>query len=293
MVIYGEGTNRPGPPAVHSAARYGQNTTVVPYRISIDFGLIGLLVQGGLRLHRLPAEQVIVQPPGITVPEARRRAGDQGFVRPRGREEGILLGAGLLVLLVAATALGHRWWRPGLVGEWATYMVLAYTVLAWRPFRSTVARSGRRQRVAVAGCLLLLVMGQFVGGGRHTFPFVRFAMFTDPGPPDTHWYSYLGLTRAGRSVQVDPVALYPSLDRGRFAGRLFDSAEAAIAGGSGSAAGGAYDDLLLALLRRQNLGRDDPLVRLDVYLVHADLHPPPRHRTAVAAGRVWSVGAGG
>jgi hypothetical protein len=215
------------------------------------------------------------------------------FVRPTVREEVVLASVGLLVLLAAAAALGHRWWRPGLVGEWATYMVLAYAVLSWRPFRSAVARSGRR-RVAIAGCLLLLVLGQFVGGGRHTFPFVRFAMFTDPaGPPDARWYSYLGLTRAGRSVQVDPVALYPSLDRGRFVGRLFDSAEAAVADGSGSAAGEAYDDLLLALLRRENLGRGDPLVRLDVYLVHADLDPPPRHPTAVAAERVWSVEAGG
>jgi hypothetical protein len=244
-------------------------------------------------VHRLQAGHVLPQRPGVAVLEERRTAADQGFARPAVREGGILAGIGLLVLLAAAAALGPRWWRPGLVGEWATYMVLAYAVLSWRPFRSAVARSGRPQRAAVAGCLLLLVMGQFVGGGRHTFPFVRFAMFTDPGPPDTHHYSYLGLTRTGRSVRVDPVALYPSLDRGRFVGRLFDSAEAAIAGGSGSGAGEAYDDLLLALLRRRNLGRDDPLVRLDVYLVHTDLDPPPRHRTAVAAGRVWSVEGGG
>ena len=230
---------------------------------------------------------------GVVVLEERRTAADQGFACPTSREAGILAGIGLLVLVAAAAALGRRWWRPGLVGEWATYMVLAYAILSWRPFRSAVARNGRLQRAAIVGCLLLLVLGQFVGGGRHTFPFVRFAMFTDQGPTDAHYYSYLGLTRAGRSVQVDPVALYPSLDRGRFAGRLFDSAEAAIAGGSGSAAGAAYDDLLLALLRRQNLGRDEPLVRLDVYLVHADLDSPPRRRTAVAAGRVWSVEAGG
>lgn len=225
--------------------------------------------------------------------ERRRTADDQGFARPTLRQGGILAGVGLVVLLTAAAALGRRWWRPGLVGEWATYMGLGYAVLAWRPFRSAVAGNGRLRRAAVAGCLLLLVIGQFVGGGRHTFPFVRFAMFTDPAPPDARYYGYLGLTRAGRSVQVDPVALYPSLDRGRFAGRLSDSAEAAIAAGSGSAAGKAYDELLLALLRRQNLGRDDPLVRLDVYLVQADLDPPPRRRTAVAAGRVWSVEAGG
>jgi hypothetical protein len=244
-------------------------------------------------LHRLPAGHAIPQRRGIAVLEERRRADDQGFARPTIVEGGMLAGAGLLVLLAAAAALGRRWWRPGLVGEWATYMVLAYAILSWQPFRSAVARSGRPQRAAIAGCLLLLVMGQFVGGGRHTFPFVRFAMFTDPGPQDARYYSYLGLTRAGRSVQVDPVALYPSLDRGRFVGRLFDSAEAAVADGSGSAAGEAYDDLLLALLRRENLGRGDPLVRLDVYLVHADLDPPPRHPTAVAAERVWSVEAGG
>ena len=244
-------------------------------------------------MYQLPAVQVTLQRRGSAVLEAHRRAADQRFARPASRERAILAGIGLVVLLAAAAVLGRRWWRPGLVGEWATYMALAYAVLSWRPFRWAVAGSGRRPRAAVAGCLLLLVMGQFVGGGRHTFPFVRFAMFTDPSPADARYYSYLGLTRAGRSVQVDPVALYPSLDRGRFAGRLFDSAEAAIAGGSGSAAGQAYGDLLRSLLRRENLGRGDPLVRLDVYLVHADLDPPPRHRTAVAAGRVWSVEAGG
>lgn len=288
MVIYVEGTNPPGPPAVHSATHYEQKMTVVPYATGMDCGC-----RGGFKMHQLPLGQVTLQRRGLAVLEERRRAGDQGFARPTSREIAILAGIGLLVLLATAAALGRRWWRPGLVGEWATYMVLAYAVLSWRPFRSAVAGSGRRRRAAVAGCLLLLVMGQFVGGGRHTFPFVRFAMFTDPGPADARWYSYLGLTRTGRSVQVDPVALYPSLDRGRFAGRLFDSAQAAVAGGSGSAAGEAYGDLLLALLRRENLGRDDPLVRLDVYLVHADLDPPPRHRTAVAAGRVWSVEAGG
>jgi hypothetical protein len=244
-------------------------------------------------LQRLPAGHVLPQRRGVARLEERRTAGDQGFARPAIGEGGILAGVGLLVLLAAAAALGPRWWRPGLVGEWATYMVLAFAVLSWQPFRSAVGRGGRLQRAAVAGCLLLLALGQFVGGGRHTFPFVRFAMFTDPGPAEARYYSYLGLTRSGRSVQVDPVALYPSLDRGRFAGRLSDSAEAAIAGGSGSPAGEAYDDLLSALLRRGNLGRDDPLVRLDAYLVHAALDPPPRHRTAVAAERVWSVEAGG
>ena len=219
MVIYGEGTNPPGPPAVHSLTRYEQKMTVAPFETGMN-----CWCRGGFELHRLPAGQVIPQRRGLAVLEERRTADDQGFARPTIREGGILAGIGLLVLLAAAAALGRRWWRPGLVGEWATYMVLAYAVVSWQPFRSAVAGSGRRQRAAIAGCLLLLVMGRFVGGGRHTFPFVRFAMFTDPGPPDARYYSYLGLTRAGRSVQVDPVVLYPSLDRGRFVGRLFSPA---------------------------------------------------------------------
>jgi hypothetical protein len=139
--------------------------------------------QGGLSLsHRLSAPHVLPQRPGIAVLEERRTAGDQGFARPTVREGGILAGIGLLVLLAAAAALGRRWWRPGLVGEWATYMGLAYAILSWRPFRSAVAGSGRLRRAAVAGCLQLLVMGQFVGGGRHTFPFVRF-VYADLDPP--------------------------------------------------------------------------------------------------------------
>jgi hypothetical protein len=198
----------------------------------------------------------------------------------------------VLVLAVSMAALGSRWWRLGLVGEWVTYMVLAFALLSWRPLRSALAGSGRLQRLAVVACLLVVALGQFVGGGRHTFPFVRFAMFTDASTPDAHYYAYLGVSQAGRTVQLDPVDLYPSLDRGRFDGRLFGSAEAAVADGPGSDAARAYDQLLLAILARHNLDAADPLVRLDVYTVDADVDPPPRGRTAVRTTRVWSVKAG-
>ena len=216
---------------------------------------------------------------------------DLGFARPTSREAMTLAGCGLLVLLGAWAALGQRWWRLGLVGEWATYMALGVVLLSWRPFRSVVSRSGWLQKAAVVACFLLLAVGQFIGGGRQTFPLVRFAMFTDPGPQAARYHTYLGVTRTGRQVEVDPVALYPSLARGSFAGQIILSGDAAIAGGPGSDAGRAYDDLLLALLKRQNMGRDDQLVRLDVYLVQAGLDPPPRHRSAVRAQRVWSVEA--
>jgi hypothetical protein len=136
MVIYGEGTNPPGPPAVHSLRRYEQKMTVVPYETGMDCS------RGGVKLQRLPAGHVIPQRRGIAVLEERRTADDQGFARSTIREGGILAGIGLLVPLAAAAALGRRWWRPGLVGEWATYMVLAYAILSWQPFRSAVAGAG-------------------------------------------------------------------------------------------------------------------------------------------------------
>jgi hypothetical protein len=247
-------------------------------------------VQGGGRFDRLLVDDVISQRRRGTVPDERRIGDDLGFAWPTGREVVILAGCGLLVLLGAWAALGQRWWRLGLVGEWATYMVLGVVLLSWRPFRSAISRSGWLQKAAVVACFLLLAIGQFIGGGRQTFPLVRFAMFTDPASQAARYCAYLGVTGTGHQVQVDPVALYPSLARGSFTGRLCQSAEAAVAGGPGSDAGRAFDDQLLALLKRQNMGGDQ-LVRLDVYLVQADLDPPPRHRSDVRAQRVWSVEA--
>jgi hypothetical protein len=204
----------------------------------------------------------------------------------------VLVVVGVGVLAVSMAALGARWRRAGLVGEWATYMVLAFAILSWRPFRAVLAGSGRVQRLAVVGCLFLLALGQFVGGGRHTFPFVRFAMFTDPAETEAHYYTYVGVARSGRTVPLDPVDLYPSLDRGRFDGRLELSLEAAREEGPGSDAARDYDQLLTAIVTRHNRDAADPLVRLEVYTVEADIDPPPRERTAVTTTRVWSLEAG-
>jgi hypothetical protein len=287
MVIYVEGTNRAALVRSYTCRgrywRFGRHCRAGPAWTAV--------CRGASDHHRLPVDHVISQRRRAVVQDERRDLRDLGFARPKAHEAGILVAVGVLVLLVSWVALGARWWRAGFVGEWATYMVLAYTVLSWRPFRSVAARIGRAQKAAILACLMLLAIGQFIGGGRQTFPFVRFAMFTDAGPQEARYYTYLGVSKAGRSIQLDPVALYPSLDRGRFDGRLFGAAEAAIAAGPGSDAARAYDDLLLALLERHNLSAGDPLVRLDVYLVDAPLEPLPRHRTGVRAQRVWSVEA--
>jgi hypothetical protein len=215
-----------------------------------------------------------------------------GFTRPSGREVAVLVGAAVLVLAVSLAALGREWWRVGLLGEWATYLLLALVVLSWQPFRSALARSGRGQRAAVVAILVLLGLGQFIGGGRQTFPLVRFQMFTDPAATEKTQYHFLGVARSGATLQVDPVRLYPSLDRGRFEGKLVQTTQAAIRDGPGSSAAGTYDRLLSALLERHNLDARDPIVRLDVYAVDQQLDPPPRGREPVRAVRVWSVKAG-
>jgi hypothetical protein len=214
-----------------------------------------------------------------------------GFTRPTGREVALLLAVGCLVLAISRAALGPSWWRIGLVGEWVTYLLLALALLAWRPLRSVLARISRLQRTAVVACLLLLALGQFIGGGRQTFPLVRFQMFTDPAASTLRQYHYLGHTRSGAGVPVDPVALFPSLDRGRFEGKLVQAAEAALQDGPRSEAATTYDEILLALLERYNLGTDDPIVRIDTYAVDVPLDPPPRDPLPTGGVRVWSVAA--
>jgi hypothetical protein len=203
-----------------------------------------------------------------------------------------LVATAVLILVISLAALGREWWRVGLFGEWATYLLLALAVLSWQPFRSALARSGRGRQAAVIGVLVLLGLGQFIGGGRQTFPLVRFQMFTDPAATEQTQYHFLGVARSGAKVQVDPVRLYPSLDRGRFEGKLVQATEAAIQDGPGSTAADTYERLLSALLERHNLGARDPIVRLDVYAVDQWLDPPPRGRQPVRAVHVWSVEAG-
>lgn len=211
------------------------------------------------------------------------------FVRPSGREVGFLITAGALVLGISLAALGPKWWRVGLIGEWATYMAVAFGILSWRPFRSAVGRTSPTQKLAVAACFLLLAVGQFVGGGRHTFPLVRFQMFTDLTSSKVRQYHLLGIAHTGDTVPIDPVQLFPSLDRGRFDSKLNQSVEAAIGDGPGSRAAKTYDDLLLAILKRYNLDARDKIVRLEVHGVDVDLDRPPRGRVNVEGALVWSV----
>lgn len=213
------------------------------------------------------------------------------FMRPPRRESVALVATGIMVLVVSAAVLGPRWWRLSLLGEWATYMLLAVAVLAWRPFRSAVARTGRRERVAVVAAFLLLALGQFIGGSRLTFPLVRFQMFTDATSSQTRQYHYLGFSKTGDPMSVDPVELFPSLDRGRFEGRLQQTVEAAVKDGPGSDAATTYEGILSALIARYNMSAKDPLVRLEVRAVDLSLDPPPRDRVAASGTLVWSVEA--
>jgi hypothetical protein len=213
------------------------------------------------------------------------------FAYPTGREIGLLVAVGIFVLAISLAALGPRWWRIGLVGEWVTYMLLAFAILSWRPFRSVLARTSRGQRTAVAATLLLLALGQFVGGGRQTFPLVRFQMFTDPAATELRQYHLLGVTKTGERIPVDPVVLFPSLDRGRFEGKLGQTTEAALEDGPGSDAANTYEGILMALLERHNKSARNPIVRLDVYALDLPLDPPPRDRVAAGGARVWSVEA--
>ena len=63
---------------------------------------------------------------------------------------------------------------------------LAYTLIAALVARRVLAPLDARSRnlsVVLLGFWSLFVVGQFIGGGRHTFPFVRYAMFTDEADP--------------------------------------------------------------------------------------------------------------
>jgi hypothetical protein len=125
---------------------------------------------------------------------------------------------GLIIATSIATMAAAGWWRAGLLVEGCWYLALIWGISTYRPFRF-LGQVDVAQRAVLACFAFTLLAAQFAGGGRHTFPLVRWAMYTDPAPA-AQAVVYEGLTGAGKSALLRPAALVPPLGRGRFGSKL-------------------------------------------------------------------------
>lgn len=62
----------------------------------------------------------------------------------------------------------------------------------------------------------LMLMGQYLGKDRTTFPFVRWDMFSKEVKTDIVWfYQYYGVDRQGNRIEIHPSKVFPSLGHSR------------------------------------------------------------------------------
>lgn len=212
-----------------------------------------------------------------------------GFEKPTKREVELLILVSSCILAISALALGEKWWRSGFLGEWLTYFLTAIAILCWQPIRRALSEIDRRVSVITIVWISLLVLGQFIGGGPHIFPLVRFNMFSDsPRAVLTH-YHYIGVTAEGSSSRVDPVQLYPSLVKIHETFSQHRKIQEAIELGPSSHSWRALDQLMLAMLARYNRTHSAPLIRLELYAITTPTYRNLPTRTAVNAVRIWAV----
>lgn len=142
----------------------------------------------------------------------------RGLPRSPARRTAVLVAVPLAAFAVLALVLHPRWLRAGHFLEVIAYGCLASFLVGHRPFREIIDQLGGRGRAVVLGFCGVLLVGQMFGGGRHVFPLVRFAMFTDRvSEPDGTTY-YRATFEDGSERVLQPREMLPPGGEGRFEG---------------------------------------------------------------------------
>ena len=125
----------------------------------------------------------------------------------------------LLAVVTVAVSLGlvtlMGYWRTGLAFEALWYLTLCALFSAATPIRNLLGSLTTLQRATLTIFGVGLLAAQFVGGGRHTYPLVRWAMFTDVRL-DASATIFEGVRQSGVRIRIEPAELVPSLSNGRF-----------------------------------------------------------------------------
>jgi hypothetical protein len=125
-----------------------------------------------------------------------------------------LVVCGCIILMARA-----GWWRPGLMLEGLWCLALVRCLSAYQPFRALFSQVPMPLRLGLVGFGVALLVGQFLWGGRHVYPFVRWAMYTD-AEHQARAVILEATTVVGKPVQLRHDELFPPLRRGRFGSKL-------------------------------------------------------------------------
>lgn len=176
--------------------------------------------------------------------------------------------AALTIGVSSAILLLMDVWHPTFAAEAVWYLLLVVVFAAVHPFRVMIAGLPRSYKLTLLVLGLALLSGQFLGGGPHTYPFVRWAMFNDP-VLEARATIYEGITTSGNRVLLRPMSLVPSMRNGRFTSRLRFSYEAAAQRSTSedenTEGSTEFDQLLQSIARVHNRSHpDDPIVAVEV-----------------------------
>jgi len=120
----------------------------------------------------------------------------------------------ILTIAIALAVLPQRWWRIGLISESLWYLAVLWFLINYRPLWIQCARLPTRYIVVIALFSVGFLGGQYLGGGRLTYPFVRWAMYTDQIARPTY-HIYVGVLDSGERVLLHPEQLFSSLRNGK------------------------------------------------------------------------------
>jgi len=192
--------------------------------------------------------------------------------------------------------------RPGAVLEALSYLGLALALASITAVRATFSRVARVPAAILVLGAVLVVFGQLGGGGRHTFPLVRFNVYTDEiGDDASDFTTYEGVRADGSRALLQGDHVFHSLENGRF-GSFQSHLFSASGIGSGRATDGRHDAavddyrrFLLGVLRQYNAEHSDrPIVALDIVAHDApDIPELAEHRADVTSQLLMTVRADG
>jgi len=166
-----------------------------------------------------------------------------------------------------------EWLR--LIFEACIYLGLLLFLARRKPLISTLKALRPPYQVFLAGLVIAMLGAQLSDGGKRTFPFVVWSMYTRPAYGDPQYYDYSAVSQNGRELPLDVFRVSRTLSS-RLMFPLRDLAREIDRAGEGAqrqAMIADYETMLRAVARMYNRRNpDDPIQSIYVWHCTIPLH---------------------
>jgi hypothetical protein len=181
--------------------------------------------------------------------------------------------------------------RLRLIFEACIYLGLLLFLAQQKPLISTLKALRPLYQVFLAGLVVAMVGAQLSDGGKRTFPFVVWSMYTRPADGDPQFYDYSAVSQDGREMPLDVFRVSRTLSF-RLMFPLRDMARKIEWAGEGSqrrAMIADYETILRAVARMYNRRHPDDPIRT-IYVWHCTI-PLHAYRTPASIQRrlLWQL----